>query len=172
MTKSRRPLPDERRHQGTPGVTDAPLVGGRAGIDRAVEQGRAEGRPRVPVVRRGVARDRGRPTAQAVGRARVARGCRRCRAGEQRQRRAVAVDRERAERDGVELSREARLAVRRLDVPGEDRRLEPPQRREAPERGVLEEANNATDSAEAMAYPAAGDLFEKVYAESWQPWVV
>jgi 2-oxoisovalerate dehydrogenase E1 component alpha subunit len=43
---------------------------------------------------------------------------------------------------------------------------------EALKRGVLEEANDATDSAEAMAYPTADDLFEKVYAESWQPWVV
>lgn len=37
---------------------------------------------------------------------------------------------------------------------------------------VLEEANDATDRAEAMAYPAAADLVDKVYAESWQPWVV
>jgi 2-oxoisovalerate dehydrogenase E1 component alpha subunit len=43
---------------------------------------------------------------------------------------------------------------------------------EALKRGVLEEANDATDAAEAMAYPAASDLFERVYAESWQPWVV
>jgi 2-oxoisovalerate dehydrogenase E1 component alpha subunit len=41
---------------------------------------------------------------------------------------------------------------------------------EALKRSVLEEANDATDAAEAMAYPAAADLYEKVYAESWQPW--
>jgi len=41
---------------------------------------------------------------------------------------------------------------------------------EALKRSVLEEANDATDRAEAMAYPAAGDLYERVYAESWQPW--
>jgi 2-oxoisovalerate dehydrogenase E1 component alpha subunit len=43
---------------------------------------------------------------------------------------------------------------------------------EALKRAVLEEANDATDRAEAMAYPAARDLFERVYAEGSQPWVV
>jgi 2-oxoisovalerate dehydrogenase E1 component alpha subunit len=42
---------------------------------------------------------------------------------------------------------------------------------EALKRSVLEEVNDATDRAEAMAYPTAADLYEKVYAESWQPWV-
>src|SRR5579883_891104 len=32
-------------------------------------------------------------------------------------------------------------------------------------RSVLEEANDATDRAEAMAYPAAAELYERVYAE-------
>jgi 2-oxoisovalerate dehydrogenase E1 component alpha subunit len=41
---------------------------------------------------------------------------------------------------------------------------------EALKRSVLEEVNEATDRAEAMAYPAATDLYEKVYAEGWQPW--
>ncbi len=42
---------------------------------------------------------------------------------------------------------------------------------EALKRSVLEEANDATDRAETMAYPAARDLYERVYAESWSPWV-
>ena len=42
---------------------------------------------------------------------------------------------------------------------------------EALKRSVLEEANDATDRAEAMAYPVAADLYEKVYAQSWHPWV-
>ena len=42
---------------------------------------------------------------------------------------------------------------------------------EALKRSVLEEANDATDRAEAMAYPAARDLYERVYAESWGPWI-
>ena len=37
-------------------------------------------------------------------------------------------------------------------------------------RSVLEETNDATDRAEAMAYPAALDLYDRVYAEGWQPW--
>jgi 2-oxoisovalerate dehydrogenase E1 component alpha subunit len=41
---------------------------------------------------------------------------------------------------------------------------------EALKRSVLEEANDATDRAEAMAYPAATTLYDGVYAESWQPW--
>ncbi|HEY2473982.1 MAG TPA: thiamine pyrophosphate-dependent dehydrogenase E1 component subunit alpha [Candidatus Cybelea sp.] len=42
---------------------------------------------------------------------------------------------------------------------------------EALKRSVLEEANDATDRAEAMAYPDAADLYERVYAQSWQPWI-
>ena len=41
---------------------------------------------------------------------------------------------------------------------------------EALKRSVLEEANAATDRAEAMSYPAAADLYGDVYAEGWQPW--
>ncbi|MBV8531142.1 MAG: thiamine pyrophosphate-dependent dehydrogenase E1 component subunit alpha, partial [Candidatus Eremiobacteraeota bacterium] len=39
------------------------------------------------------------------------------------------------------------------------------------QRSVLEEVNDATDRAEAMAYPAARDLYERVYAENWNPWM-
>ncbi len=42
---------------------------------------------------------------------------------------------------------------------------------EALKRSILEEINDATDRAEAMAYPAAGDLYERVYVEGWQPWL-
>lgn len=38
-------------------------------------------------------------------------------------------------------------------------------------RSVLEEANDATDRAEAMAYPAAAELYERVYAEGANPWI-
>jgi 2-oxoisovalerate dehydrogenase E1 component alpha subunit len=41
---------------------------------------------------------------------------------------------------------------------------------EALKRAVLEEVNDATDRAEAMLYPEAVTLFDRVYAESWQPW--
>jgi 2-oxoisovalerate dehydrogenase E1 component alpha subunit len=41
---------------------------------------------------------------------------------------------------------------------------------EALKRSVLEEANDATDRAEAMTYPAPEDLYGDVYAEGWQPW--
>jgi 2-oxoisovalerate dehydrogenase E1 component alpha subunit len=37
-------------------------------------------------------------------------------------------------------------------------------------RSVLAEANEATDRAEAMPYPVAGDLYTNVYADGWQPW--
>jgi TPP-dependent pyruvate/acetoin dehydrogenase alpha subunit len=37
-------------------------------------------------------------------------------------------------------------------------------------RSVLAEANDATDRAESMPYPAAEDLYRDVYADSWQPW--
>jgi 2-oxoisovalerate dehydrogenase E1 component alpha subunit len=43
---------------------------------------------------------------------------------------------------------------------------------EALKRSVLEETNDATDRAEAMAYPDAADLYEKVYAEGCEPWIV
>ena len=42
---------------------------------------------------------------------------------------------------------------------------------EALKRSVLEETNDATDRAEAMAYPATLDLYDRVYAEGWQPWL-
>jgi 2-oxoisovalerate dehydrogenase E1 component alpha subunit len=42
---------------------------------------------------------------------------------------------------------------------------------EALKRSILEEANDATDRAEAMAYPAAADICERVYAEGCQPWL-
>ncbi len=42
---------------------------------------------------------------------------------------------------------------------------------EALKRSILEEANDATDRAEAMAYPAAADIRERVYAEGCQPWL-
>ena len=45
-----------------------------------------------------------------------------------------------------------------------------PQGAEALKRSVLDEANEATDRAESMAYPAARDLFGNVYADGWQPW--
>lgn len=37
-------------------------------------------------------------------------------------------------------------------------------------RSILAEANDATDRAEAMPYPAPSDLYEKVYADGWEPW--
>ena len=37
-------------------------------------------------------------------------------------------------------------------------------------RSVLAEANDATDRAEAMPYPTAGDLYTDVYADGWEPW--
>jgi 2-oxoisovalerate dehydrogenase E1 component alpha subunit len=43
---------------------------------------------------------------------------------------------------------------------------------EALKRSVLEETNDATDQAEAMVYPDAADLYQKVYAEGWEPWTV
>ncbi len=41
---------------------------------------------------------------------------------------------------------------------------------EALKRSVLEEANDATDRAEAMPYPRAEELYDRVYVQSWQPW--
>jgi len=37
-------------------------------------------------------------------------------------------------------------------------------------RSILEEANEATDRAEAMPYAPAHDLFDKVYADAYQPY--
>jgi 2-oxoisovalerate dehydrogenase E1 component alpha subunit len=37
-------------------------------------------------------------------------------------------------------------------------------------RSVVEEANEATDRAETMAYPTKEALYDKVYADGWQPW--
>ena len=41
---------------------------------------------------------------------------------------------------------------------------------EALKRSILDEANDATDRAEAMAYPMPGDLCDNVYAGTWEPW--
>jgi 2-oxoisovalerate dehydrogenase E1 component alpha subunit len=46
-----------------------------------------------------------------------------------------------------------------------------PQGAEALRSSVLEEVNDATDRAEAMAYPAAEDLYERVYVGRWDPWI-
>jgi 2-oxoisovalerate dehydrogenase E1 component alpha subunit len=37
-------------------------------------------------------------------------------------------------------------------------------------RSVIDEANEATDRAEAMVYPTKEALYDKVYADGWQPW--
>lgn len=79
-------------------------------------------------------------------------------------------DRSYRSREEVERRREAdpvpcfeRLLVERsILTPGDV---------EALKRSVLEEANDATDRAETMAYPSAHDLYERVYAESWRPWI-
>jgi 2-oxoisovalerate dehydrogenase E1 component alpha subunit len=42
---------------------------------------------------------------------------------------------------------------------------------EALKRSVLEETNDATDRAEAMAYPVATDLYARVYAQHYDPWI-
>lgn len=70
------------------------------------------------------------------------------------------------------------VAERRKDdpVPGFERLLVEqsiltPEGVEALKRSILEETNDATDRAEAMAYPATADLYERVYAEGWQPWL-
>jgi 2-oxoisovalerate dehydrogenase E1 component alpha subunit len=42
---------------------------------------------------------------------------------------------------------------------------------EALKRSVLEEVNEATDQAEAMVYPAATDIYERVYSERSDPWI-
>ena len=38
------------------------------------------------------------------------------------------------------------------------------------ERAVLADVNDATDQAEARPYPPSADLYERVYADSYQPW--
>ncbi len=45
-----------------------------------------------------------------------------------------------------------------------------PEGLESLKRSVLAEANDATDRAEAMPYPAPEDLYTHVYADSYQPW--
>jgi 2-oxoisovalerate dehydrogenase E1 component alpha subunit len=45
-----------------------------------------------------------------------------------------------------------------------------PEAVDALKRSILVEANEATDRAESMPYPAPHDLFDKVYADGWQPW--
>jgi 2-oxoisovalerate dehydrogenase E1 component alpha subunit len=45
-----------------------------------------------------------------------------------------------------------------------------PEGAEALKRSILEEANDATDRAEEMAYPAASDLYARVHANGWEPW--
>ena len=45
-----------------------------------------------------------------------------------------------------------------------------PEAAESLRKAVLAEANEATDRAESMAYPAPEDLFKNVYADSWEPW--
>ncbi|MGC1380771.1 MAG: thiamine pyrophosphate-dependent dehydrogenase E1 component subunit alpha [Candidatus Baltobacteraceae bacterium] len=42
---------------------------------------------------------------------------------------------------------------------------------EALKRSILEEVNDATDRAEAMSYPAVPELYERVYAQGWDPWL-
>jgi 2-oxoisovalerate dehydrogenase E1 component alpha subunit len=41
---------------------------------------------------------------------------------------------------------------------------------EALRKDVLRETNEATDAAEAMPYPEAGELYTHVYEGAWQPW--
>jgi len=45
-----------------------------------------------------------------------------------------------------------------------------PEGLEALKRSVLDEANEATDRAEAMPYPAPDDLYKNLHADAWQPW--
>lgn len=78
--------------------------------------------------------------------------------------------------DRTYRSREEVMARRKDDpVPGFERLLIErgvltTEGTEALKRSVLEEANDATDRAEAMAYPSTRDLYERVYAESYEPW--
>ena len=69
------------------------------------------------------------------------------------------------------------VAERRKDdpVPGFERtlieqKIMTPESVEALKRSVLEEANEATDRAEAMPYPEPHDLYTKVYSDGWEPW--
>jgi 2-oxoisovalerate dehydrogenase E1 component alpha subunit len=50
------------------------------------------------------------------------------------------------------------------------RQILTPEGVDALKRSILVEANEATDRAESMPYPAPQDLFDKVYADGWQPW--
>ena len=52
-----------------------------------------------------------------------------------------------------------------LDI-GIDRR----RRLEAMKKDVLRETNEATDTAEALPYPAPAELYTNVYEGAWQPW--
>jgi TPP-dependent pyruvate/acetoin dehydrogenase alpha subunit len=82
---------------------------------------------------------------------------------------AIASWRIRPTREEVEERRKEDPIPRFERLLGEGSILTP-EGLEALKRGVLEEVNDATDRAEAMAYPAASDLFERVYADSWDPW--
>ncbi len=68
-----------------------------------------------------------------------------------------------ARREGDPVPRFERLLL--------DRAVLTPERTEALKRSVLEEVNDATDRAEAMAYPSATSLHDGVYATGWQPWL-
>ncbi len=78
-------------------------------------------------------------------------------------------DRTYRSRDEVQRMRE------RDPVPGFERFLRDhavltAEQAESLKSSVLAEANEATDKAEAMAYPAASDLFENVHESGWEPW--
>ena len=51
-----------------------------------------------------------------------------------------------------------------------ERAILTPEGAEALKRSILEEANDATDRTEEMAYPAASDLYARVHANGWEPW--
>ncbi|MGA7353981.1 MAG: thiamine pyrophosphate-dependent dehydrogenase E1 component subunit alpha [Candidatus Cybelea sp.] len=79
-------------------------------------------------------------------------------------------DRSYRSRDEVEERRKADPVpcFERLLV---DQGILTPDDAEALKRSVLEEVNEATDRAEAMVYPAAPDLYERVYSERSDPWI-
>jgi 2-oxoisovalerate dehydrogenase E1 component alpha subunit len=79
-------------------------------------------------------------------------------------------DRSYRSRDEVEERRKADPVpcFERLLV---DHAILTPDGAEALKRSVLEEVNEATDRAEAMVYPAAPDLYERVYSERSDPWI-
>lgn len=68
-----------------------------------------------------------------------------------------------ARRQGDPVPRFERLLV--------EHSLLTPEGVEALKRSVLEETNDATDRAEAMAYPQKADLYDRVCADGWQPWL-